>query len=423
MNNKKGGIFYGWWIVLVAFLSIGITYGTKGAFGVIQLSMLNDFGWTRAEVAGAFSANMFIYAFVVLFMGKVMDKIGVKNTLIIGGTLTGFAYYLMPTVKTPLQFYLYYGVLLGTAGSCMGMVPGPTAVGRWFVKKRGRALALTLVASPLGAAIFTMLAKNWLNTMGWQGTFKIMAFSSWILVILPALLFMKNSPEDMGLYPDGLDTPPVIKNTANETVTEEEEWTYGKIFTTPEAWALILAYFFFGGNGIAQQIHQVPHLIANGLSESQATDALAINMFLSVISMLMWPTISDFIDRKKALLMSLTLQIIGTVVLMNATTVTSTYVFVVIMGLSYMGGFGLFSALTADIFGRKSLGTVNGVMATSASLGSAVATYFGGYIYDITNSYKVLWSMCIGGLVLATLLTLYLIKVTKNKSVSKTVEV
>ncbi|MGH4139291.1 MFS transporter [Clostridium sp.] len=418
MVTKKPGIFYGWWIVLVAFLSVGITYGTKGAYGVIQLSMLKDLGWTRAQVAGAFSANMFIYAIAVLFMGKIMDKIGVKKILMIGGTLTGIAYYLMTIVKTPVQFYLCYGVLLGLSGSCMGMVPGPTSVSRWFTKMRGRALALTLVASPLGAAIFTILAKGWLVSIGWRGTFKIMAICSWVLVILPAFFLMKNRPEDIGLNPDGAVEAVVSKNKINTSV-EDEEWTYGRIFSSPKAWLLILAYFLFGGNGIAQQVHQVPHLINNGLTLGQATDVLALNMFLSVISMLIWPTISDFIDRKKALVVSLMLQVVGTIILMNAHTVSMAYVFVFVMGLSYMGAFGLFSALAADLFGRKSLGTINGVMATSASLGAAVAIYFGGYIYDVTKSYNTLWLVCIGGLVLAIVLTVSLIKIsTLKKSTS-----
>lgn len=417
-KSKSNKFFYGWIVVMVAFLSVGITYGTKGAFGVIQLFMLNDLGWTRAQVAGAFSANMFVYAIVVLFVGKTMDKIGVKNVLVIGGFLTGVAYYAMTVINTPLQFYLCYGLLLGMAGSCMGMVPGPTAVSRWFDKKRGRAIAITLVASPLGAAIFTFLAKGWLESVGWRGVFKIMAFSSWILVIIPAILFMKNRPEDIGLLPDGAQR---IENNKEEKLetSDEEEWSYKRIFKSPKAWALILAYFLFGGNGLAQQIHQVPHLINRGLTESQATDVLGINMTLSIISMLMWPSISDFIDRKKALLISLVCQIIGTFVLMNVSSVTGAYVFVVIMGLSYMGAFGLFSSLTADIFGRKSLGTLNGIMATSAALGSAAAIYFGGYIYDITQSYRVLWTVCISGLILAMIFSIYLIKVSKKDEARK----
>jgi sugar phosphate permease len=301
----------------------------------------------------------------------------------------------------------------------MGMVPGPTAVGRWFVKKRGRAMAITLVASPLAAAIFTVLAKTWLVSIGWRGTFKIMAIASWVLVIIPSLFLMKNKPEDMGLLPDGEVLSNTDLNSNSMSIDDDEEWTYKKIFSSPKAWALILAYFLFGGNGLAQQIHQVPHLINNGLTEGQATNALAMNMFLSMISMLIWPSISDFIDRKKALLISLGLQIVGTIILMNAHTNTMAYVFVFVMGLSYMGAFGLFSSLTADIFGRKSLGTLNGVMATSASLGSAAAIYFGGYIYDITRSYATLWTICIVGLIIAMLFTIYLIKSTSNNTVSR----
>ncbi|MFD3156802.1 MFS transporter [Haloimpatiens sp. FM7330] len=419
MENKSK-FFYGWWIVLVAFLSVGITYGTKGAFGVIQLSMLKDLGWTRAQVAGALSANMFIYALVVPFAGRFMDKIGVKNILVIGGALTGLAYYLLTIIKTPIQFYLCYGILLGVAGTCMGMVPGPTAVGRWFVKKRGRALSLALVASPLGAAIFTVLSKNWLNSLGWRGTFKIMAVLAWGLVIIPSILLMKNTPEDIGLQPDGEEAVPVNNSGNSISYEDEEDWTLGKLFKSPKAWTLFLGYFFMAGNGWAQAVHQVPHLINNGLTRESATNALAATMFLNVISMLMWPAISDYIGRKKAIIIALALQIIGGVLLINARSIGLTYTFVIIAGLSYTGCYGLFSALAADTFGRRSLGTVNGVMATFGSLGGAVAIYLGGYVYDITNSYNIIWYAGIIGLVLAIIFTLYLSKISVVKNIEVT---
>lgn len=406
--DKKAKLFYGWWIVLVAFLTIGITYGTKGAFGVIQLSMFKDLGWSRGEVAGALSANMLTYAIVVPFTGYIMDKIGVKNTLLIGGIFTGMAYYILTIVKTPLQFYIFYGLLLGAAGTCMGMVPGPTAVSRWFIKKRGRALAIALSASPLGGAVFTFLSKNWLNTVGWRGTFKIMAISSWILVIIPTLFLMKNSPEEMGLYPDGESNTLKVDNTGNTISSDEEQWSIGKILSSPMAWALFLSYFFMAGNGWAESVHQVPQLVANGLNENFAANALGFNMVLSVISMLIWPTISDFVERKTALLISLVLQICGVIFLLLAKNPAMTYLFVIVAGLSYMGSYGLFSAFAADLFGRKDLGKVNGIMATFGSLGAAVAIYLGGYIYDATKSYSLLWYICIGGLILSVLFTIYL---------------
>lgn len=421
--DKKSGIFYGWWIVLVAFLSVGITYGTKGAFGVIQLSMLKDLGWTRAQVAGALSANMFIYAIVVPFTGRIMDKIGVKATLAFGGFLTGTAYYLLTVIKTPFQFYLCYGVILGVAGTCMGMVPGPTAVSRWFVKKRGRALAIALAASPLGSALFTVLSKDWLNTIGWRGTFRIMAIMSWVLVIIPALLLMRNKPEDLGLTPDGEVVAEAAANTASKPIDNyEEEWTLVKVLKSPKAWALFLAYFFMAGNGWAQAVHQVPHLVNNGISKGDATNALAATMFLNVISMLAWPAISDYIERKKAIIIALSLQVVGGFMLINATSMGMTYAFVFVAGLSYTGCYGLFSALAADLFGRKGLGTVSGVMATFGSLGAAVAIYLGAYIYDVTKSYNIIWYSGIAGLILAVIFTVILgrlidVKKTNNLSV------
>ena len=401
---------------MAAFLTIGITYGTKGAYGIIQLSMLQDLGWTRAQVAGAFSLNYMVYAMTVLFIGKAMDKIGAKMVMIIGAVLTGLAYFLMQWSTTPFQFYLLYGLLLGVGGGCMGMVPGPTTVSRWFVKKRGRALALTVVANPLGCAIFIFLAKGWLVTIGWKDTFTIMAFAAWALVIIPVALMMKNWPEDIGLQPDGSDAPPTADSTSkNQLASDDEVWTYKRIFTSPKAWMLIMTYFFFAANGMAQQVHQVPHLISNGLTRGQAIDALGIGMLLSIISMLMWPAISDFIDRKVCMVVSLIFQIFATIILLNAHTMEMTYVFVFVMGLAYMGGYGLFSALGADLFGRKSLGTINGVMATIAAIGASLATYAGGYIYDITKSYTILWVGCIAGLIIAMFLMLYLIKDAKKK--------
>lgn len=419
--DKKSGIFYGWWIVLVAFLSVGITYGTKGAFGVIQISMLNDLGWTRAEVAGALSANMFIYAIVVSFAGRIMDKIGIKITLIFGGLLTGIAYYLLTIIRTPIEFYICYGVLLGIAGTCMGMVPGPTAVSRWFVKKRGRALAIALAASPLGSAIFTVLSKNWLNSIGWRGTFRIMAILSWVLVIIPAILLMKNKPEDIGLNPDGEEGAVISENTDSKSLDSEEEWTLIKVLKSPKAWALFLAYFFMAGNGWAQAVHQVPHLVENGISKDSATNALAANMFLNVISMLVWPAISDYIERKRALIIALALQIVGAFMLISSTSIGMTYAFVFVAGLSYTGCYGLFSALAADLFGRKGLGTVNGAMAAFGSLGAAVAIYLGGYVYDVTKSYNIIWYSGIIGLILAIVFTVvlgHLINVQKSNNIS-----
>ncbi len=399
-EQKK--VFHGWWIVLVAFLSVAITYGTKGVFGVVQLQMLDDLHWTRASIAGAMSANMLVYAVAAPFVGRFMDKIGIRTVLIAGALLTGISFLLVTTVTQTWQFYLYYGVLLGLANTGMGMIPGPTAVNRWFVKKRGRALSIALVASPGGMAVFTFLAKDLLKTIGWQGMFMVMGIASLVVVIIPAYFLMRSSPEEMGLLPDGDSQPRAAVNTGIQVpgAANEVEWTLTKLFTSPMAWCLFFAYFIMGGNGWAQQVHQVPHLIKMGLSKDAATVALGMNMVLAVLSMLIWPTISDFMKRSTAVVISLLIQAIGTVLLLNASDITMTYAFVFIMGISHYGSYGLFSAFAADTFGRKSLGTVSGAMAMVGAAGAAIGIYAGGAIYDATGSYQLLWQMGIAGLLI-----------------------
>jgi sugar phosphate permease len=250
-------------------------------------------------------------------------------------------------------------------------------------------------------AVFTFLAKDLLPTIGWRGLVVVMGAASIILVILPAYFLMRSTPEEMGLLPDGDNEKPILAASSTPTVVataDDAEWNLTKLFTSPLALGIFFAYFIMGGNGWAQQVHQVPHLIKMGLSKDAATVALGMNMILAVLSMLIWPAISDFMKRRTAVVISLLIQAVGTFMLMNAHDLTMTYAFVFIMGISHYGGYGLFSAFAADTFGRKSLGTVTGAMAMIGAAGAAIGIYAGGAIYDATGSYNLLWQVGLIGL-------------------------
>ncbi len=405
--EKQENFFYGWWIVFVAFLSIGITYGTKGIFSVIQLPMLNDLHWSRSEISGALSANMLIYAIIAPFVGKYMDKVGIKMVLVLGSLLTGAAFMLCSMVTQVWQFILLFGVLLGLANTGMGMIPGPTAVNRFFIKKRGRALSIALVASPGGAMVFSMLAKQILPDMGWRSLFVIMAVSSWVLVTIPAFFLMKSSPEEMGLHPDGEATvapsTPNLAAAATAPLDRDETWTLSELIMNIKSWTVFLPYFILGGASWTVQAHMVPHLVQMGLPKADVIDGFTAYMFLGVLSMLFFPSISDYVKRKYALAIAFIIQAVGVYVLSITTNTTLMWIFVVVMGSAAMGSYGIISALAADIFGRKNLGTVAGTMAMIASFGAAFGIYAGGWVFDTFNqSYSMLWWMWLISLVIAT---------------------
>lgn len=403
---KQGKLFYGWYIVFVAFLSVGVTYGTKGIFSVIQLPMLNDLHWSRSEIAGAMSANMLIYAIAAPFVGKYMDKVGIKTVLVLGSLLTGAAFVLCSMVNQVWQFVFLFGAVLGIANTGMGMIPGPTAVNRFFIKKRGRAISIALVASPGGAMLFSLLAKQILPDMGWRSLFVIMGFSSWILVTLPAYFLMKSTPEEIGLHPDGEDESSAVVSTITSTpvVNDAETWTLVELLANWKSWTIFFPYFIIGGASWTVQVHLVPHLVQMGISQSAVLDGFTTLMFLGIVSMLFFPSISDYMKRKTALALACIIQAIGIYVLSIANTTLLMWISVVIMGTAGMGSYGIISALAADIFGRKNLGTVSGTMAMIASFGAAFGIYAGGWVFDTFNhNYSILWWMWIFGLVAATI--------------------
>ena len=406
---KQGRLYYGWWIVFVAFLSIGITYGTKGIFSVIQLPMLNDLHWTRSEISGALSANMLIYAIIAPFVGKYMDKVGIKTVLVLGSLLTGAAFMLCSMVSQVWQFVLLFGVILGLANTGMGMIPGPTAVNRFFIKKRGRALSIALVASPGGAVIFSMIAKQILPEMGWRTLFVIMAVSSWALVTLPAFFLMKSSPEEMGLHPDGEESLPAVTTGvagAAPMQDRDDTWTLSELVMNIKSWTIFLPYFILGGAGWTVQAHMVPHLVQMGLPKASVIDGFTAYMFLGVLSMLFFPSLSDYMKRKNALALAFIIQAVGVYILSITTSPALMWIFVVTMGIASMGSYGIISALAADIFGRKNLGTVAGTMAMMASAGAAFGIYAGGWVFDTFNqSYGILWWMWLICLVVATVVS------------------
>ena len=322
------------------------------------------------------------------------------------------------------QFILLFGVLLGLANTGMGMIPGPTAVNRFFIKKRGRALSIALVASPGGAVVFSMIAKQILPDMGWRSLFVIMAVSSWALVTLPAFFLMKSSPEEIGLHPDGEEIVPAATTgsaaAATPSANQGETWTLSELMMNVKSWTIFLPYFILGGASWTVQAHMVPHLVQMGLPKSSVIDGFTAYMFLGVLSMLFFPSLSDYMKRKNALALAFIIQAVGVYVLSITTNTTLMWIFVVVMGMAAMGSYGIISALAADIFGRKNLGTVAGTMAMMASAGAAFGIYAGGWVFDTFNqSYGILWWMWLICLVVATVVSYLAGPVQKRQQAGK----
>ena len=138
-------LFYGWIVTACAFTVLFLTYGIQYSFGVFLPAMLNELGWQRAEIAGAFSLYTMVYSGCSWFSGRLTDSQGPRLVIAIGGVFLGCGIIATSQVSAKWQMYLFYG-LIAALGMSTAFIPCNATVVKWFQRKRGLALGLASVS-------------------------------------------------------------------------------------------------------------------------------------------------------------------------------------------------------------------------------------------------------------------------------------
>jgi len=280
---KKQPIFYGWWIVVALF-----AVGMVAPLGRANMSaflpfIISELGWARETIGLAQSLGMWIYAMFVLGSGALLDRIGSRKTFLIGGIVTVLGWILLSTAQSPWQLYLYYGVFLALAVSLTHYVPLLATTRKWFRRRAGAAVGITASAWAVGHAIFLPVMTRLADSHGWRYTSWVLGICFGALIIICALFVIRDTPESMGLRPDG-DAAPL---PVNDTAPMEVSWDIKSALKTPQFLLLFVAYSIYniGLNGL------VLHVVAWGvdLGSPKATagifaTAFAVPMVIATIA-------------------------------------------------------------------------------------------------------------------------------------------
>ena len=202
MAQKSGGIFYGWFVVMGCSLVALGTAGTQFSFGVFLQPMTEEFGWSRSTLSLAFGITFMLSGLMRPLAGYLADRYSPKVVVLSGVTLLGIMLLIVPSVRTLAQLYAVFAVM--SIGLTMGVGPILTKViSAWFYARRGLTLGLYSSAGSFGALILVPTASAFLILFDWRDAYYFLGGLS-LLVILPiGLIFIRNSPQDVGLEPLG----------------------------------------------------------------------------------------------------------------------------------------------------------------------------------------------------------------------------
>ncbi len=395
LREKIGAVFYGYWVLLGCVLIHALGSGEFFyGFSVFYTPILVEFGWSRAVTSGAFSLSRLEGGLEGPLVGWLIDRFGARKLMLFGVVVTALGFIAMTAVDSVLMLYLVYGGLL-SLGYNTGFTHAMTSmIAHWFIGKRGRAMSIYALAAGVGGALIVPLLAKSIEALGWRMT-AIFCGLSYLVVGVPVSFVLRDKPEDMGLLPDGIDPDTVGllgsggSGSSAEELGLEVDYSIGDALRSRTFWTLVVAEslrsFLLG----SLVLHQIPHLVSLGVPQGEAASILGLMITLSIPGRLVFGSLGDFYEKRKLLVILMSVQALGVFIFAQATGVIHAYAFVVVYGIAYGGAIPLLMAFRGELFGRRRFATISGFLAPFKMVGSVVGPIFAGYIWDVYGDYRL----------------------------------
>jgi len=397
----RPAIFYGWLVVLIAFIMAFVMAGSGSAFGVFVIPMSREFNWNRSIISLAFFFSTLGSGLCQPFLGRLYDRFGGRRVILISLVVVGIGTILLSLTFHILFLILFYGVVLAVFRSGGSLGATTWIISRWFQRRRATALALAMSGAALGAMALVPLAAYFMDLTGWRITWVILG-AIILIIALPLAFFLRDNPADMGLLSDGDPKPSGDGDGVSVAQTvrgplEADHWRDS--FWTLPIWQFSGAYWACGFITSMMFLHFIPYAEGEGFSRTTAATAFGVMSGLNFVGLLASAIISDRFSRKNVLASIYAMRVFGFGLLLLAPGAWGLWGFVVIMGLSWYSSATLTASLTADIYGLKNLGVLNGISFLAHQVGGSLSVVMAGIIYDVTGSYVIPFT--IGGILMA----------------------
>jgi MFS family permease len=371
----------------IVTLSMGIRHG----FGLWLQPITQTQGWGRQEFAFAMAIQNLSWGFMGIFAGMVADKFGAFRVIAWGGLIYCVGLLGMAWATDPWVFALFTGVIIGTAqaGTTYAVIYG--VIGRNVpTERRSWAMGVAAAAGSFGQFLMVPVEGLLISQMGWETALVILAAAALLII-----------PLAWGLREPALSAPGQVQRdqTIAQALTEA--------FRYPSFQLLMAGYFVCGFQVVFIGVHMPSYLKDQGLAPQVASYALALIGLFNVLGTYVAGALGQKMAKKSILAFIYTARSVAIVLFLLAPlTPTSVYVFSGVMGLLWLSTVPVTNAAVAQIFGISHLSMLSGFIFFSHQIGSFLGVWLGGYLYDKTGSYDVVWYLAIALGVFAALVNL-----------------
>ena len=371
----------------IVTLSMGIRHG----FGLWLQPLTQAQGWGRQEFGFAMAVQNLSWGFMGIFAGMVADRFGAFRVIALGAVVYGVGLLGMAWATDPWVFALFTGVIIGTAqaGTTYAVIYG--VIGRNVpAERRSWAMGVAAAAGSFGQFLMVPVEGLLISHLGWQEALMILAAATLLIV-----------PLAWGLREPALNSPGQVPRDQTIAQALKEAFQY------PSFQLLMAGYFVCGFQVVFIGVHMPSYLKDHGLPAQVASFALALIGLFNVFGTYIAGTLGQKMAKKKILAFIYAARSVAIVLFLLAPlSPTSVYLFSAVMGLLWLSTVPPTNAAVAQIFGISHLSMLSGFIFFSHQIGSFMGVWLGGYLYDKTGSYDIVWYLAIALGVFAALVNL-----------------
>ena len=388
LSARLARVDHAWHIVAAGFVVSLLTAGIRFATGPFMASMMASFNMSHTQFSTVVAVSLLIYGLCMPGAGRLADLYGGRWVLAAGGVLVSLSLVVTAMTSSPTVFILAFAVLSSLGFAATSHVCLSSVVGRWFVQRRGLAMTFLSSGAMAGIAIMVPLSAALISRMGWRATMLLFAGVILVAVLLCAVIVGGEPP-------------------ANASSPEQQANWQGAL-RTRSFWMLAVSFFACGLSMNLLGTHGVPMLENHGFATMTAAYGIGLIGLISVFGSLAIGAASDRLGRRNFLALIYGVRGLGFLGLLFVGLEWELYTVAAVGGLVWAGSSALTSAITADQFGARSVGTLFGLIFLSHQVGAAGGSYLGGWGFDTYGSYTIPFVVTGAVLIAAALISLRL---------------
>ena len=391
--------FHGWKVVGAAFVALFVVYSIQFSFGTFVDDVVEDTGWSETRLQLIFAVYVFSYSALSAVTGAFTDRFGPRRVVATGAVLLTAGYVIWASAPNLWIAFLGLGIV-APLGMSASWVPCNATVVRWFVARRGTALAVATSGTSMANILAPPVAASLVQSYGWRTALASFALTGGV-VMLASSFWFRRDPESMGQHPDGTLEPPP-QDVAGPGLDA------GQAMRTLTYWLILIMYALTFVVVFVPFVHSNQFAIDLGVEPVTAATVISSIGVGGLAGRLLVGPLSDRFGRKRLVVMAFALETLAFFGIAASQGLTLLYPSAVVFGFSYGATVTMLPALVGDYFGRAHAGAIVGRIFGTAGTLAAIGPYIAQLLVDSSGSYRIAFMLSGGANAAALLMALRL---------------